>query len=348
MFSNTTGAQNVALGVMTLRANIGGGNNTGIGTNALYVNTSGGSNTALGVSALGSNVGGSYNVALGSNSGSFNTNGQYNTYVGHVAGNNLTTGSNNIFLGYAAGTGVANASNKLYIESTTNTTPLIGGDFSSSGRFVTINGKLGIGVSSPAHKLHVVGNIYTTGDVRTAGGTKGCPTGWSCNAFFWDVSTQGIYYTNLNNTSDRRLKKNIKELDESFVQKLLKLNPVQFEWRKDKKTGRESKGIHYGFIAQEVEAIWPQLVSTSSDELKTKSLAGTELISPLVKAFQFLHEERVKNAAMLKVMQEGIEERLDNHDKEITELESKVKILQTENRELKSRLDRIEKSLKIK
>jgi hypothetical protein len=211
---------------------------------------------------------------------------------------------------------------------------------------VQIQGTVGIGTQTPTEKLHVVGNIYTSGEIKTAGGTKGCPSGWWCNAYFWDVSTQGIYYTNLNNTSDRRLKKNIKDLDESFVKKILKLNPVQFEWRKDKKTGRESKGIHYGFIAQEVEAIWPQLVSTSTDEIKTKSLAGTELISPLVKAFQFLHAEMIKNQAMLKVMQEGIETKLEIHDKAILNLENKVKMLEKENRELKanfeSRLKKLE------
>jgi hypothetical protein len=100
----------------------------------------------VGTVSLTSNTG-SNNVALGYGIGSYNTSGSFNTYIGTSAGFNHKFGSNNIFLGNTAGTGVVNASNKLYIETTGNTTPLIGGDFSS--RQVHLNGNVGIGTTTP-------------------------------------------------------------------------------------------------------------------------------------------------------------------------------------------------------
>jgi len=62
------------------------------------------------------------------------------------------------------------------------------------------------------------------------------------------------------NTSDINLKDNITPINED---KILNLNPVSFNFKFDKNK------LHYGFIAQEVEKIYPELVKTTLFGYKT-------------------------------------------------------------------------------
>jgi len=62
--------------------------------------------------------------------------------------------------------------------------------------------------------------------------------------------------------SDIRLKSNINDLKEHDLDKLNNLVPKSYNLR-------NSKGIHFGFIAQEVEKEFPNLVSKDSDGMKS-------------------------------------------------------------------------------
>ena len=62
--------------------------------------------------------------------------------------------------------------------------------------------------------------------------------------------------------SDIRLKININDLKEHDLDKLNNLVPKSYNLR-------NSKGIHFGFIAQEVEKEFPNLVSKDSDGMKS-------------------------------------------------------------------------------
>lgn len=55
--------------------------------------------------------------------------------------------------------------------------------------------------------------------------------------------------------SDRRLKKEIQPLKDALL-KVLGLQPVAWRWK-----NAEDGEIHYGFIAQDVEKVLPELVS---------------------------------------------------------------------------------------
>ena len=59
-----------------------------------------------------------------------------------------------MFIGYETGKNET-GSNKLYIENSDSPTPLIGGDFSTDE--IYLNGKVGIGTSTPGSKLSIVG-----------------------------------------------------------------------------------------------------------------------------------------------------------------------------------------------
>ena len=91
----------------------------------------------------------------------------------------------------------------------------------------------------------------------------------------------GTVYSNagsLTNTnpSDIRLKKNILNINDT-LSKILNLRPVTFNWKSN-----EEPSI--GFIAQEVEPIFPELVRTETDGYK--GLLSTEFIPLLVKGIQ--------------------------------------------------------------
>ena len=66
-------------------------------------------------------------------------------------------------------------------------------------------------------------------------------------------------------TSDERLKENIKPLD-SALDKVLKISGVEFDWKElteeEKKTIHGNKGHDIGVIAQEIEEVLPEVVTT--------------------------------------------------------------------------------------
>ena len=62
--------------------------------------------------------------------------------------------------------------------------------------------------------------------------------------------------------SDVRLKNNINDLTEHDLDKLNNLVPKSYNLK-------NSKGIHFGFIAQDVEKEFPNLVSKDSDGMKS-------------------------------------------------------------------------------
>jgi len=83
--NNTTGFDDVAIGVSALSANTTGSKNVGVGHSALVFNTTGGNNTAIG-----------YNANVN------NTTGNNNVSLGYATLSTITTGGNNIGIGYQA------------------------------------------------------------------------------------------------------------------------------------------------------------------------------------------------------------------------------------------------------
>jgi len=143
--------KNYSFGLNSLFSTNTGFSNASIGFNSLYFNTSGNYNIGFGQGSLYYNNTGSANVAVGYHSNHHNQTGSNNTILGHEAGRGSTTHnkSGNVFIGYQAGYNETN-DNKLYIENSSSSNPLIGGDFSTNE--VKINGN-----------LDVTGNISNNG-----------------------------------------------------------------------------------------------------------------------------------------------------------------------------------------
>jgi len=83
------------------------------------------------------------------------------------------------------------------------------------------------------------------------------------------------------NPSDITLKKNVKELVNNEI---LNLNPVEFNFKSD-----ESQKKHFGFIAQEMEKIFPDLVS--KEEFGYKTVNYIELIPLMLSKMKQMQTE---------------------------------------------------------
>ena len=78
--------------------------------------------------------------------------------------------------------------------------------------------------------------------------------------------------------------------DESATEKIAQLRGVTWEWREDApEDAKEQPGI--GVIAQEVEKVFPELVTT--DEQGRKKVEYEGLIAPLIEAVKEL-DDRVR------------------------------------------------------
>jgi hypothetical protein len=109
------------------------------------------------------------------------------------------------------------------------------------------------------------------------------------NGYRFYVTTQGIIHaitTTISGISDQRLKENIRDLDVGLTE-ILQLQPRVFDWKVGK--GKDVRNDR-GFIAQEFELVFPDLI----DEWKDPAPEGEEpyksvrqdLIPVLVKAIQ--------------------------------------------------------------
>lgn len=140
----------------------------------------------------------------------------------------------------------------------------------------------GVGVSGVGGKIGVAG--APTGNVVGGVGIYGYTQGANQFAGYFNGGTTQINGTFVN-SSDARLKHDIAALDNGLEQ-ILALRPVSFAWNTDE----AGAAHHYGFIAQEVQQVIPDLVITGADgeHLAMDSLG---LIAVLAKAVQTQQEE---------------------------------------------------------
>jgi len=104
-------------------------------------------------------------------------------------------------------------------------------------------------------------------------------------------------YGTIHNLSDERLKENVRPIQASKIDSLFGLNAVEYELKRDTNnatTNNQNKNehdqqhaCHYGFIAQEVEQIYPELVKTDADGYKTVNYIATiPLLLEKIKSMQ--------------------------------------------------------------
>ena len=97
------------------------------------------------------------------------------------------------------------------------------------------------------------------------------------------VDVQGMLkVASIDMNSDRRLKREIQPITQP--NSLSALRPVSYYWNVEGEKRGGNKDLQYGFIAQEIEQVYPHLVNTSSDGYK--SVNYIQVIPLLVKELQ--------------------------------------------------------------
>lgn len=88
--------------------------------------------------------------------------------------------------------------------------------------------------------------------------------------------------------SDQYLKDNVKQIDEETTNKIMSLKSSQFILKQD-----PTRHIHYGFVAQDLEQHYPELVSLKPDidVANLKSVNYLEIIPLLVSKVQMMQKE---------------------------------------------------------
>ncbi len=138
-----------------------GTNNTFFGAKAGISNSTGMANTYIGHQAGNNSTNGIGNTCVGSSAGALLLGGQANTVLGSAAGAGNLNGVGNTYLGYATGSS-DNLANATAIGYNTSV--------SASNSIVLGNGcNVGIGISAPLDKLHVIGNIRMVDGNQAAG-----------------------------------------------------------------------------------------------------------------------------------------------------------------------------------
>ncbi len=154
------------------------------------------------------------------------------------------------------------------------------------------NGNMGIATTSPSYKLDVNGTLRGFG---------------------------------ITDSSDRRLKEEITPL-KGDLEKLIQLEGVSYYWR-DREA--HSDRLQIGVIAQDVEEVYPELVST--DDQGWKSVNYSHFIAPLIEGLKELYnkflghdriiEKQSREIASLKEDKESMREELDEVKRKNKKLE---------------------------
>ena len=135
-------------------------------------------------------------------------------------------------------------------------------------------GKGGVRISGVGGNLNVEGGVL-------------CSLGTACN-------------------SDIRWKKEIKTIGQG-LEKITELRGVEYQWKKDKFPDKNfEEGNQIGFIAQEVQAVIPELVRTDSEGFK--SLDYARLTAVLVEAVKDLKQQLDTSREKQERLQEEVKE----------------------------------------
>ena len=238
----TFGTSSLMLGDATTGTIDAANYNTGLGVDIFAALTSGDGNVAIGFAALAANTTGTGNIAIGRDAGQEISTGSYSTVIGWDAANGMTTGPSNVIVGAQTADGMTEIEKCIII-----------------GRLATAaatnnDSMIAIGYNT-------TGKGDSTGFINAGGGANYAGN----NSASWST------------TSDRRIKKNIED-NTIGLDEINKIRVRNFEYRTvdeivdfDNANAAvvEKEGIQLGVIAQEIEEVLPDVVSTTSQGVKS-------------------------------------------------------------------------------
>jgi len=295
--NNDTGNNNTASGADALASNTAGNFNTASGADALQNNTTGESNTASGASALASNTTGNFNTASGADALAFNTSGRANTASGVFALQNNTTGESNTASGVSA----------LGDNTTGTKNTALGVDalgHSTGSQNIAVGHMAGVALLSGNKNIYI-GNPGVSSETRTMrlGSAQthtfiaGVATTGVNGGAVVEIDASGQLGVTL---SSARYKRDIAAMG-TRSEGVFRLRPVTFSYRDD------AQGVtHFGLVAEEVAAVYPDLVTRTAGTGEPQTVRYQELIPMLLNELQRQHQGIERQARELAELREMV------------------------------------------
>jgi len=170
-------------------------------------------------------------------------------------------------------------------------------------------------------------NTLTAGLIQTRVAANGIVFGDPSGTFYssspnlsYNAAAGTLLVTGVALSSDSRHKKNITPMSNS-LSNIDNIKPVSYT-RNDETTGRR----HIGFIAQEMETVYPEVVHTDYEGMK--SIAYANLTAVLVDSVQELH----RDVRTLRAEARAIREEINSLRTEATEIRGEVATLRDDMR----------------
>ncbi len=235
-------------------------------------------------------------VFIGGNAGYTATNAASSVFIGLTSGYNATDAAASVFVGNQAGQEAVLASESIFIgagsgyQSATATGSIFIGNGAGLSDIVDNTG------SVDDYSI-LIGESTSTGGFSNSIALGYLATNTSSNQFMIGSTTRPIDSTRINGsaatqctittgtgiscTSDERLKTNIETLEDDTLEKIRNVDTVTFNW-----LGNPTGQTQVGFLAQNLEDSFPELVATDTDGYK--SVYYAQMTPILVKAIQEL------------------------------------------------------------
>ncbi len=310
-YHNTLGSGNYFAGYTSGYSNTTGNGNQFTGEQCGYSNTTGNYNYFAGYGSGYTNTGGSNNQFVGFVSGNNNTTGSNNWAFGYQAGPSTGALINAGALGYNA---IVSQSNSLVLGGTGpdavsvgigTTAPrgildvagagdsyLVANPSNGNQQSVYLPGHLYLAPYSAAtHIAYIQARIPNPTATTDLGLTlRTTDNGNVVNALTLNANGSAVFAGPVTavsfSPSDARLKQDVQPLD-GVLAGLQQLRAVRYHYRQDVAGHPLPQGAQVGVLAQELEAVYPELVSTGADGFKAVNYAQlTPVLLEAIKELQ--------------------------------------------------------------
>jgi hypothetical protein len=308
--------------------------NTAVGAYSLRSNRLGDENVAVGFYSMLNNKTGDNNTAVGGESLQNNLDGFYNTALGYRALNSVRTGNNNTAVGSEADVASGTITNATALGANAyalqSNSVVLGSITGWNGATASVN--VGIGTPAPNHALDVTGNSVFGGraHVRLYEADNDFARLKLMNsntANYWDIagyphssnatSQLNFFYAGvgdvlslrgdgnafltgtLTQSSDARLKTNATAIADP-LKRLMQLNGYRYQWKDAAKDASPQLGV----LAQEVEALFPELVKRDEKGMLSVNYSG--LVPVLVEAVKEQQKTIEKQQQLLKSLEQRL------------------------------------------
>jgi len=195
-----------------------------------------------------------------------------------------------------------------------------------------VNG-FGIGVSASGGFIGNLGSgfigNYGIGNFGVVGEALDTVADWA-GYFLGDLLASNYYIP-----SDAKLKNNT-ELLSGSLEKIMQLNPMSYSYKTSEYKGMHlPAGTQMGLIADEVQAVFPQMVKESYSPESRNNINGTDAASVTYKSVNYI--------ALIPVLISAMQEQQTT----IEAKDEEIKTLQDQNASLESRIRAIESALSM-